>query len=129
MVSDLPAPKCVVYVDDDDDIRQIASLALSLDEEITVETFSSGEAALAQIPSVMPDLIILDVMMPGLDGPSTLARIRANPAIAHIPVAFMTAKATSRDAACLEEMGVVGVIPKPFDPMLLASQVTELFRR
>jgi len=72
------APKSVVYVDDDEDIRQIASLALSLNDEFSVQTCSSGEAALELLPRVMPEMIILDVMMPGLDGPSTLARIRAN---------------------------------------------------
>jgi CheY-like chemotaxis protein len=128
MSSGYAAPKRVVYVDDDDDIRQIASLALSLNEEISVETCNSGEAALTLLPRVMPEFILLDVMMPGLDGPSTLARIRANPLLAGIPVAFMTAKAMPVEIERFKEMGVVGVIPKPFDPMRLASQVAELWR-
>lgn len=128
MSSGYSAPKRVVYVDDDDDIRQIASLALGLNDEISVETFSSGEAALAVLPRVMPEFILLDVMMPGLDGPSTLARIRANPLLANIPVAFMTAKAMPLEVERLREMGAVGVIPKPFDPMRLASQVAEMWR-
>jgi CheY-like chemotaxis protein len=128
MSSGYAAPKRVVYVDDDDDIRQIASLALSLNEEISVETCDSGEAALTLLPRVMPEFILLDVMMPGLDGPSTLARIRANPLLANIPVAFMTAKAMPKEVERFKEMGVVGVIPKPFDPMRLAGQVAELWR-
>jgi two-component system OmpR family response regulator len=122
------APKRVVYVDDDDDIRQIASLALSLNEEISVETCDSGEAALALLPRVMPEFILLDVMMPGLDGPSTLVRIRANPLLTRIPVAFMTATAMPKEVERLKAMGVAGVIPKPFDPMRLADQVAELWR-
>jgi two-component system, OmpR family, response regulator len=128
MSSGYAAPKRVVYVDDDEDIRQIASLALGLNEEISVETCDSGEAALALLPRVMPEFILLDVMMPGLDGPSTLARIRANPLLANIPVAFMTAKAMPKDVEVLKALGVVGVIPKPFDPMKLAGQVAELWR-
>lgn len=128
MTSAYPAPKSVVYVDDDDDIRQIASLALALNPAIAVETCSSGEAALELLPHVMPEFILLDVMMPGLDGPSTLARIRANPLLANIPVAFMTAKAMPKEVENYRELGAVGVIPKPFDPMRLAEQVSELWR-
>jgi PAS domain S-box-containing protein len=123
------APKRVVYVDDDDDIREIASLALGLNPEISVETCDSGEAALALLPRVMPEFILLDVMMPGLDGPATLERIRANPLLANIPVAFMTAKAMPKEVERFRELGAVGVIPKPFDPMKLAAQVTEMWRQ
>ncbi|HTU65237.1 MAG TPA: ATP-binding protein [Steroidobacteraceae bacterium] len=129
MTSACSAPKRVVYVDDDDDIRQIASLALALNPDITVDTFESGEAALAMLPRLMPEFILLDVMMPGLDGPSTLARIRANPLFAHVPIAFMTAKAMPNEVERFIELGAVGVIPKPFDPMQLAAQVSELWRR
>lgn len=129
MSSGYSAPRRVVYVDDDDDIRQIASLALGLDPEITVETCESGEAALQLLPRVMPEFILLDVMMPGLDGPSTLARIRANPLLSNIPVAFMTAKAMPKEVERFRELGAVGVIPKPFDPMKLAAQVAELWRK
>ena len=123
------APQRVVYVDDDDDIRQIASFALALNPDISVQTCDSGEAALALLPLAMPEFILLDVMMPGLDGPATLARIRANPQLAHIPVAFITARNLPGDSERFMAMGVVGVIPKPFDPMTLASQVSELWRR
>jgi two-component system, OmpR family, response regulator len=127
MDSGTSSPKRVVHVDDDDDIREIASLALSLGE-IRVDSFGSGEAALEFLPGALPDFILLDVMMPGLDGPSTLARIRANPLMADIPVAFMTAKTLPGEAECWKRLGIVGVIPKPFDPMRLATQVTELWR-
>jgi two-component system OmpR family response regulator len=128
MSSGHAAPKRVLCVDDDEDIRQIASLALGLNEEISVETCESGEAALALLPRVLPEFIILDVMMPGLDGPATLARIRANPLLAGIPVAFMTALAVPREVERFMALGAVGVIAKPFDPMKLAGQVAELWR-
>ena len=122
------APGRVLYVDDDPDVRQIAGMALSLNKSMHVETCDSGEAALAILPRLMPDLVVLDVMMPGLDGPTTLARIRANPLYSHIPVAFMTAKALPREVERFLELGAIGVIPKPFDPMKLADEVADLWR-
>jgi len=73
--------------------------------------------------TLRPDLVLLDVMMPGLDGPGTLTRMRSDPALAQIPVVFMTAKAMPQEVARFRELGAAGVIPKPFDPMKLAQQV------
>ncbi len=122
------APSRVLYVDDDPDVRQIAGMALRLNENIHVETCESGEQALTLLPKLMPDFVVLDVMMPGLDGPATLARIRANPLYAHIPIAFMTAKAFPAEVERFMGLGAVGVIAKPFDPMRLAEQVAALWR-
>jgi len=119
----------VLYVDDEPDIRLVASMALELDPELRVDTADSGEQALALLPSLKPDLVILDVMMPGLDGPTTLARMRADPVLRSIPVLFMTAKAMPEEQARFLQMGVAGVIPKPFDPMRLAGQVCEMWAR
>ena len=127
-MSTATAPGRVLYVDDDPDVRQIAGMALSLNEQIHVETCASGEEALAILPKLMPDLVVLDVMMPGLDGPTTLARIRANPLYAHIPVAFMTAKALPKEVERFMELGAIGVIGKPFEPMRLADDVSSLWR-
>ncbi len=127
-ISNAAVPSRVLYVDDDPDVREIAGMALRLNQNIQVETCESGEQALAVLPRLMPDLVVLDVMMPGLDGPTTLARIRANPLYAHIPVAFMTAKALPREVERFMELGAIGVIGKPFDPMRLAEQVSALWR-
>ena len=121
-------PGRVLYVDDDPDVRHIAGMALRLNNDMQVETCGSGEEALAILPRLMPDLVVLDVMMPGLDGPTTLARIRANPLYSHIPVAFMTAKALPKEVERFMALGAIGVIGKPFDPMLLAGQVAALWR-
>jgi two-component system, OmpR family, response regulator len=118
----------ILYVDDEPDIRQIVQLALGLTEGLTVHTGESGEQALELARELRPDLLLLDVMMPGLDGPGTLKRMRADPAIKHIPVIFMTAKAMAREIALFRKMGAVGVIAKPFDPMQLSSQVLSLWK-
>jgi two-component system OmpR family response regulator len=120
--------RSILYVDDEPDIRQIVQLALGLTEGLTVHTGESGEQALVLARALRPDLLLLDVMMPGLDGPGTLKRMRTDPEIAHIPVIFMTAKAMAREISLFREMGAVGVIAKPFDPMQLASQVLSLWK-
>jgi diguanylate cyclase (GGDEF)-like protein len=119
--------KTLLYVDDDADIREIVQIALSLDGDINVITSDGGERALLKMRVEQPDLVVLDVMMPGMDGPTLLKRMRAEPALAHIPVIFMTAKANPDDVARLRE-SAIGVITKPFDPMALGGQVKALWR-
>lgn len=121
------ALQTVLYVDDEPDIRQIVQLTLSLTKGLIVHVGESGEQALELSRELKPDLLLLDVMMPGLDGPGTLKRMREDPAIAHIPVIFMTAKAMPQEVAKFREMGATGVIGKPFDPMQLSNQVFALW--
>ena len=120
--------RTVLYVDDEPDIRQIVQMSLGLAPQLTIHTADSGEDALRLAGELRPDLIMLDVMMPGLDGPSTLQRLRSNPALAPIPVVFMTAKAMPDEVARFRQLGAAGVIPKPFDPMRLAEQVLTLWQ-
>src|SRR5688572_25308470 len=89
----------LMYVDDDDDIREIVELALGLDGSMRVNSSPGGEQALVEMRERLPDLVVLDVMMPGMDGPTLLKRMRADPQLQHIPVIFMTAKANSLEAA------------------------------
>ena len=88
---------------------------------------SSGTQALKVVPEVMPDLILLDVMMPQMDGPATLEALRRMPTCAGIPVAFVTAKVQSNEISEFLEIGAIGVSGKPFDPMNLAQQVRDLW--
>ena len=120
--------RTVLYVDDEPDIRQVVELALGLVDGLTVHTCDSGERALEKLPELKPDLVLLDVMMPGTDGPTTLGRMRANPALASIPVVFMTAKAMPQEVARFRQLGSAGVIAKPFDPMGLPGEVDGLMR-
>jgi CheY-like chemotaxis protein len=116
-----------LYVDDDADIREIVQMSLSLDGDIKVHTSDGGERALLKMRVEQPDLVVLDVMMPGMDGPTLLKRMRSDPELARIPVIFMTAKASSSETGRLRELSAIGVIAKPFDPMTLGKQVKALW--
>ena len=115
--------KTILYVDDEPDIREVVQMSLSLVEGLDVQVCESGERALQLLPQLKPDLVLLDVMMPGMDGPSTLQKMRTIPALAKIPVVFMTAKAMPQEVAPFRELGAVSVIAKPFDPIQLGNQV------
>jgi CheY-like chemotaxis protein len=119
----------VLYVDDEPDIREIAALALGLDGALDVRTAGSGVEALAAARERAPDLMLLDVMMPDLDGPATLARFRAEPALATIPVVFVTAKTLPSELARFRALGAAEVLSKPFDPMRLLDQVRLVWER
>ena len=117
----------ILHIDDEPDIREITALALGIDPDIGLVSCPSGQAALEELEGgLRPDAILLDVMMPGLDGPGTLERVRAMPGFAETPVIFMTARAQAQEQARFIGMGAVGVIIKPFDPMTLAAQVRDI---
>ena len=113
----------VLHVDDEPDIREVVEISLGLDPDFATRSCGSGEDALAVVADWPPDIILLDVMMPVMDGPATLACLRDNAKTAGIPVVFMTARAQSRELDLFRSLGAVGVIPKPFDPMTLAASV------
>lgn len=117
----------VLHVDDEPDIREVAAFSLELDADIALTTAASGTVALEILGGgFRPDVILLDVMMPGLDGPGTLARLRALPGLDATPVIFMTARVQTSERDRYLDLGAIGVITKPFDPMTLASQVRDL---
>ncbi|MBY6006129.1 response regulator [Salipiger bermudensis] len=113
----------ILYVDDENDIREIAEMALELEESFEVRTAASGQAGLELARSFQPDLMMLDVMMPGMDGISTFGAARNDPALADIPIVFVTARTQTHQVAELMELGALGVIPKPFDPLTLAEDI------
>jgi two-component system OmpR family response regulator len=121
-------PLRVLLVDDDPDIRLIGEMALARVGNFAVQLAASGPEALTAA-AAGPDVILLDVMMPGMDGTATLARLRADPALASIPVIFMTAKVQDSEVARYRELGAQGVIAKPFDPMTLHERVLRLLGR
>jgi CheY-like chemotaxis protein len=116
----------VLIVDDEPDIRRIAKLSLSRVGGMEVVEAANGAEALVRAKADKPDAVLLDVMMPGLDGPSTLARLREDPATSGIPVVFLTAKAIAAERERLKVLGAAGVLTKPFDPMTLARELRAL---
>jgi len=120
-------PITLMHIDDEPDIREVAAMALELDPEISLTSVASGEAALAQLSAgARPDVILLDVMMPRLDGPGVLSALRRMEGLDETPVIFMTARAQSGEVDRFKALGAIGVITKPFDPMTLAGQVRDL---
>lgn len=113
----------ILYVEDEPDIQAVAKLALEMVGGFMVKTCSSGEQALLEAEAFMPDMVLLDVMMPGMDGPSTLKALRERSLLAQVPVAFMTAKVQPPEVVHYKALGALDVITKLFDPMTLAAQV------
>ncbi len=113
----------VLIIDDEEDIRSVASMSLGILGGIEVVEADSGAAGVEKAAAEKPDVILLDAMMPEMDGPATLRALRENPETAPIPVVFLTAKAIRAELDKLKDMGVAGVLTKPFDPTTLASQV------
>jgi CheY-like chemotaxis protein len=117
--------KRILIIDDEDDIREVAELTLEVVGGWEVSTASSGTQGLAKAAAEQPDVILLDIMMPEMDGVATLQKLRANPATQHIPVIFLSAKTHLVDWHRFTELGVRAAIAKPFNPMTLAAQVAE----
>jgi two-component system, OmpR family, alkaline phosphatase synthesis response regulator PhoP len=115
----------ILIVDDEDDIREIAQMSMELGGW-TARTAGCGRDAVAAAQRIRPDVILLDVMMPGIDGPQTLSQLRDNAETRDIPVIFLTAKVQTSEQRTLEHLNACGVIAKPFDPMTLAAQVARL---
>jgi two-component system, OmpR family, response regulator len=116
----------VLLVDDEEDIRTVGNLSLSRVGGWQTVLAASGAEAVSRAAAERPDLILLDVMMPGMDGPTTLGQLRAQEATAHTPIIFMTAKSQKQEVTRYLELGAIGVISKPFDPMTLPSEIKKL---
>jgi CheY-like chemotaxis protein len=119
----------ILMVEDEPEIQMVARISLEAVGGFQVEMCSSGLEALERVGSVAPDLILMDVMMPGMDGPTTLQALRANPATSGYPIIFMTAKVQSHEISKYIDLGALGVIAKPFDPMSLASSVRTIWEQ
>lgn len=117
-----------MIVDDDEDIRMISGLALRRIGGLEVVAVESGEEALARVREERPDVILLDVMMPRLDGQATLERLQADPETSRVPVIFLTARAQKHEVESYRHLGAVGVIVKPFDATSLADEIQQLLR-
>jgi CheY-like chemotaxis protein len=119
----------VTYVEDEADIRTVTELALKEIGGFTLDVCSSGPEAIGKAPAFNPDLIILDVMMPGMDGVETFEQLRAIPQLAGTPIIFMTAKAMIHETDHYRSLGAADVITKPFDPLTLSDRILEIWNK
>ncbi|GIL40623.1 response regulator [Roseiterribacter gracilis] len=117
----------VLYVEDDPDIQAIVRIALETVGQLQLRICSSGQEAVDAVGEFRPDFLLLDVMMPGLDGPQTLEQIRSIDGFADVPAAFCTAKVQPQEIERLRALGACDVIAKPFDPLSLAAQLRSLY--
>ncbi len=113
----------ILIIDDEDDIREVAALSLESVAGWEVIVASSGGQGVARAMEHQPDAILLDVMMPGMDGPTTFRELRKNPVTAKIPVLLLTAKVQSTDQRRFADLGVDAILFKPFDPLTLSAQI------
>lgn len=125
-MSELPK---ILHVEDDEDIREIVLFALESIGGMEVNQSASGQDALVLAPHMLPDLFLLDYMMPGLNGEETLQALRDIPRFADTPAIFMTAKAQQSEVGKLMRLGAIGVIVKPFNPMTLADDIVALWKQ
>jgi len=119
----------IMMVEDDPDIQSVASFALEAVGGFQVAVCSSGPQALEQVEGFAPDLLLLDVMMPGMDGPTLLEFLRARPSTAHLPIVFMTAKAQPHEVEGYKSLGALDVVTKPFSPMILSDTLLAIWNR
>lgn len=119
----------ILYVEDEPDIRSIAKMSMQAIGGFDICECAGGQEALAAAAAFAPQLVLLDVMMPGMDGPETLRRLRELPATSATPVIFMTAKVQANEVNEYLTLGAIGVIAKPFDPMTLPQQITNLWQK
>ena len=119
----------ILCVEDEPDIRSVVKLALEAVGRFTVLLCASGQEAIEKGPAFAPDFILLDAMMPGMDGPSTLKALRQVPSLANVPVAFMTAKVQPSEISGFKALGALDVIAKPFNPRTLAGTVKSIWER
>jgi two-component system, OmpR family, response regulator len=113
----------IAYVDDEPDLRDLVRISLSLLTDAAVHCFESGSQALQELPSLRPDLVLLDVMMPGMEGTEFIQRMQDHPSLKATPVIFITARAMPEEVARFRSLGAIGVIAKPFDPMQLPDEI------
>lgn len=119
----------VMLVEDDPDIQTVVRLSLKMRGVADVLVLGNGEECLAQVAGYNPEVILLDVMMPRLDGYETCRRLQENPATRKIPIIFLTAKAQQYEIGRGMELGATGYLTKPFDPMTLHAQIVELLEQ
>lgn len=127
----MPAPALtkILYAEDEPDIQSITQMSLEMMGGFTLKVCNNGQEAVDAAEAFGPDLILFDVMMPFMDGPTALTEIRKIPGLENTPVIFMTAKVQNQEIEAYKEMGAIDVIAKPFDPMTLSETIQKLWEQ
>jgi DNA-binding response OmpR family regulator len=123
------SPLRVLHIDDELDVRELVEISLALDPGVIVRGCESGMEAIEVANEWSPDVILLDAVMPGMDGQAILERLRQDPKTSGIPIVFLTAHTSPREVVRLFVLGAEGVIPKPFNPVTLAASVRNHMRQ
>ncbi len=118
--------KCILLIDDDEAIREVVQMGIEIEADWQVLSACSGIDGIAMAENQQPDVILLDVMMPEMDGIQTLSKLKTNRQTKLIPVIFFTAKTQGADKTQFQDLGVIGVITKPFNSMTIASRVAQM---
>lgn len=121
--------KKILYAEDEPDVRTVVELTIDAMSDYKIKTCDNGKKLLESVEEYAPDLILLDVMMPEMDGPTTFSNLQSSEKTKDIPVIFMTAKAQVHEVEKFKEVGALGVITKPFDPMSLCSEIDEIWNQ
>lgn len=123
----MPDLKKILYAEDEPDVQTVVELTVQALSDYEIKICDNGRILLDNVEEYSPDLILLDVMMPEMDGPTTLKALQSNEKTKKIPVIFMTAKAQAHEVENFQQEGILGVITKPFDPMLLCSEIDKIW--
>lgn len=119
----------ILYAEDEADVQTIVEISVWSTSKHEIKTCSNGKLLLECVEEYNPDLILLDIMMPEMDGPTTFKNLQSNPKTKDIPVVFMTAKAQSHEIEMFKQTGVVGIITKPFEPLTLCKDIEKIWDR
>lgn len=119
--------KKILYAEDEPDVQTIVQMVIEAMSDYEIKICNNGKLLLDCVEEYNPDLILLDVMMPEMDGPTTYSNLQLNEKTKNIPVIFMTAKAQVHEVQLFKESGVIGVITKPFDPVVLCSEIQKIW--
>jgi CheY-like chemotaxis protein len=120
--------KKIMYAEDEPDVQMVVELTVQTMSDYEIKICENGRVLLENIQEYEPDLVLLDVMMPEMDGPTTLKNLKQSDATKNLPVIFMTAKAQVHEIEALKSSGVVGVITKPFDPVTLCDEIEQIWK-
>lgn len=120
--------KRILYAEDEPDVQTVVELTIQSMSNYDIKICNNGKELLETVEDYNPDLILLDVMMPEMDGPTTFKNLQENDKVKNIPVIFMTAKAQTHEVENFKNSGIIGVITKPFDPLQLCADIEDIWK-